>query len=226
MARLRAALRRRATTRRWCTSSLATTLDMAAGAHPAHPAGSTCAAAGPRPEAPTLADDRARHAQGLDRAEGRWTASRSKAAGARTRCRSAGVQDPHTCNNSKTGCKSYRPRSCSTKRASCATSCCAGAYRAASAWASTRTPTAGTAAAAGDAVRLHEHAVVVRTPARRSRSDARAGRLPARGDALNLGSAQLPPLRSGRDRLQPAGGGLCRVGQGSGWPRPWKATPT
>ena len=66
--------------------------------------------------AAAVADDRAAHAEGLDRARRRSTASRSRARGGRTRCRSptcAGT--PSTCASSRSGCAAIARKSCSTR---------------------------------------------------------------------------------------------------------------
>ena len=67
-------------------------------------------ARGRRHRAAALADDRAAHAQGLDRARRRSTASRSRARGARTRCRwPRSGRTPSTARCSRTWLRSYRP---------------------------------------------------------------------------------------------------------------------
>ncbi len=74
-----------ATTRPTVHQQLAATLDAGARRDRRDPA--TARASAAVDDAAALADDRAAHAEGLDRAEARSTASRSRAPSARTRCR-------------------------------------------------------------------------------------------------------------------------------------------
>ena len=68
-----------------------------------------------RARAAALADDRAAHAEGLDRARRRSTGCRPRARSARTRCRSPGcARTPSTSRSSRSGCAPTGPRSCST----------------------------------------------------------------------------------------------------------------
>ena len=76
-----------------------------------------------------------------------------------------------------------------------------------------------TAAAAVDAVHSRACRGGARARRRRCRIDTRAGRLPARRDEAQRGQAQLPPLRAGRDRIEPACRMSTRCRASSGWPR-------
>ena len=168
------------------------------------------AAARQRPadgRAPALADDRAAHAQGLDRPEGgRRPADRghlARAPGAAGRGRRP-IRS--TCGSSKPGCGATARRSCSTRtagllpeiaalaptrrpaherqsarqrrRCCCATCAC-----------QTSATTPSTCRAPGASV---------------GRGDARARRLPARRHAAERRPAQLPDQSPGRAGLEPA----------------------
>ena len=75
---------------------------------------------------PGLAHDRAAHAQGLDRAQGRRRPAGRGHATAPTRCRSAPcAPTPSTSHSSKSGCAATGPRSCSTRTARSTPSCAA-----------------------------------------------------------------------------------------------------
>ena len=66
---------------------------------------------------PAVADDRAALPQGLDRSRARSTASRWRATGAPTRCRSpTRAATTRTARCSRSGCAATSPRSCSTRR--------------------------------------------------------------------------------------------------------------
>jgi hypothetical protein len=73
------------------------------GADPQIQSAARSAGATGRRRAPALADDRVSHAQGLDRARNSSTACRSKAPGARIRCRSRTSRIPSISSSSKTG---------------------------------------------------------------------------------------------------------------------------
>ena len=66
---------------------------------------------------PTLADDRAAHAEGLDRPEGGRRPARSRARSARTRCRwpRSATNPDHLRAARGRGCGAIGPRSCSTR---------------------------------------------------------------------------------------------------------------
>ena len=66
-------------------------------------------------ETGALADDRAAHAQGLDRPDARWTGCRWRAPGGRTRCRwPRSGPTRRTCGSWRSGCAPTGRRSCST----------------------------------------------------------------------------------------------------------------
>ena len=123
--RLRAVLRRRATTRPHVHQQLAATLDAVLDEIAAIQRATRADRSGT--DAAALADDRAAHAQGLDRAR-RWsTACRSRARGARTRCRwprSARTPE-HLALLEDVAAVATGPRSCSTTTARCVPSCAA-----------------------------------------------------------------------------------------------------
>ena len=76
------------------------------------------------------------------------TACRSKARGARIRCRSpSSRRSAGICACSKNGCAAIAPRSCSRAKASCDPTCARSRRRASGAWATTRTRTAASCCA-------------------------------------------------------------------------------
>ena len=101
-----------------------------------------------RDRAAGVADDRAAHPQGLDRARTWSTAFRSRARSAPTRCRWPGwPRTPSTCASWRSGCGATGPRSCSTTAAACGRRSPPSRPRATGGWAPTPTPTAGDSAA-------------------------------------------------------------------------------
>ena len=96
------------------------------------------------PRAAGVADDRPAHAEGLDRTERSWTASRSRARSARTRCRSRKCAPiPITCACWKQWMKSYRPEELFDENGTAARrKSPRWRRRATGAWAPTRTPMA------------------------------------------------------------------------------------
>ena len=122
---------------------MAATLDAALERDPRDPAGAR--AQGGIDRAPALADDRAAHAEGLDRPEGGRRQAGRGHAGARTRCRSASVRsNPEHLRAARGlaaelpagGALRRRRRAASRSSPSCRRGATAG-------WAPTRTPTAG-----------------------------------------------------------------------------------
>ena len=80
---------------------------------PPHPAGGARERQG---GAPPLADDRAAHRRRAGPGRRRWTVTRSRASGARTRCRSpASTRTPRISRSSRRGCAATGPRSSSTR---------------------------------------------------------------------------------------------------------------
>ena len=87
---------------------LAAALDEAFDEIARHPAGG---AAGRRDRPTAVADDRAAHPEGLDRARRRWTARRWRAPGGRIRCRCPRrTPTPSTCAQLEEWLRSYRAR--------------------------------------------------------------------------------------------------------------------
>ena len=64
------------------------------------------------------------------------------------------------------------------------------------------------AGAAGDAAFSRPRDRSPRPRHRAGRSDAQSGQVPARRDEAQPSPAEFPPVRAGRDRIKPAGGGL------------------
>ncbi len=155
---------------------------------------------------PALADDRAAHAQGLDRAEGGRRQEEPKASGARTRCRwPTWPTTRSTLRLLEQWMQSYRPEELfdehGAPRAEIAALAPQGARRMGA------NPHAnGGLAAEGSALARLPRQRRRRAAARRGdrRSDARHGRLPARRDEAQPRRPQLPRRRPGRDRLEPA----------------------
>ena len=174
------------------------------------PRSSARARDGERDRAPALADDRAAHAEGLDRARGgRRRAGRGHVA-RRTRCRSPSVarRTRSTCAELEEWLRSYRPEELFDERRRARGRSCAAlaARRASGAWAPTRTPTA--------ALLLRDLACPTSAT---TRSTCRAGRDVERGDAR----ARRLPAR--RDRAQPA---TTSASSGPTRPRPTGSTPS
>ncbi len=171
------------------------------GADPADPA--RCAR-GRRPHAAALADDRARFAQGLDRAEaGRRPAERGhlpRAPGAAVGLR----QQPAGTPAAARGVAAQLP---AARAVRCRWPAAAGAGRARAHRhaphgrepACQRRPAAARPAPAG-LPRLRGRGAAARRA--RDRRHARAGAVPARRDPVERAVAQLPPLRSGRDGIE------------------------
>ena len=164
--RLRAVFRRRATTRRRCTSAWPTTLDTADrrdSRHPARGAQRTGSAAS------ALADDRPAHAQGLDRPEGGRRRSRPRATfrSHQVPMARAWTKPGHLTAAGRHGCRVTARRSCSTRQA--ARSRTRGSWRrqASGAWAPTRTPTAACCCAICELPDFRDYAVEVPQPGRR-----------------------------------------------------------
>ena len=145
----------------------------------------------PRPRrggAAALADDRAAHAEGLDRPEGGRRASRPRARSARTRCRSPRCgPTPSTSRSSRRGCAATGPRSCSTTGAAAPRARRAGARRASGGWAPTRTPTAACCCATWSCPTSATTRSTSPSRRRTQRGHPRARRLAARRDARQPG---------------------------------------
>ena len=207
-----AVLRRAVTTRPTVHQQLAATLDSVArrGSPQIQHASPNRRArvADARPAA--LADDRAAHAEGLDRPEGgRRPAGRGHlprppgAAGRRP------GRTPSTARSSRSGCAATGPRSCSTPPAGWCPSCAAlaPAGRAADERqpARQRRPAA---ARPGACPTSAHYAVEVTEPGDRTqRGDQGAGRVPARHRRWPT-ATNFRIMGPGRDRLQPAAGGV------------------
>ena len=119
---------------------------------------------------PALADDRAAHAEGLDRAEGgRRPQDRGPLALAPGAARPRSRAGPTTSSSSRRGCAATGPRSCSTPTAGSCPSCARSPPRASGAWARTRTPTAARCCAACGCPTSATSRSTSRRQARRSR---------------------------------------------------------
>ena len=133
--------------------------------------------------APALADDRVPHAQGLDRARNSSTASRSRAPGARIRCRSPISRTPNTCNSSKTGCRAIGRTNCSTNAASSARNSPQLAPTGHRRMGSNPHANGGELLVPLSMPHFRDYAVDgARTRQRAGRGDARSGHVPARRD--------------------------------------------
>ena len=155
---------------------------------------------------PLLADDRAAARRKAGPGRRRSTACRSRAPGARIRCRSrTWPRTRSICGCSKTGCEATGPRSCSTRTARSVAELRALPPTATGAWARTRTPMAACCCAISTCPIFATTPSTVPQPGGVTAEATRAaGTLSARHPARQ-NAAQFPRLRPGRDGIEPAG---------------------
>ena len=147
-------------------------------------------------------------------------ACRSRAPGARTRCRSPTSRSPNTSSNSKTGCRAIGRTELFDEN---------GKFReefAALAPTGHRRMGSNPHANGGELLRplsmphFRDYAVEVPKPGAVEAEATRVlGSFLRDVMKLNLGSAEFPSVRPRRDRLEPAGGGLSKSPARNGWPR-------
>ena len=171
-----------------------------------------------RRHAAALADDRAAHAEGLDRAR-RWsTACRWKARGARTRCRSRRcARSRSTSLCSRRGCARTGPRSSSTSTAARARSSSAGSRRATRRMGSS--PHANGGLLLRDLVLpdFRDYAVAVPSPGAVTAEATRVlGNYLRDVFRAQRRDTRLPAVRSRRDRVEPARRGVRGDREGVG----------
>ncbi len=162
--------------------------------------------------AAALADDRAAQPQGLDRARRKSTARRSKAFGARIRCRSrTAASNPDASENARgLDAQLSSRKSCSTRTAALIPNC--------RHWRPTGNRRMGANPHANGGLLktrarscpdFRAYAIDVAAPGGvDGRSDARAGQIPARRHPPQRRGAQFPHHGSGRNRVQPARRGV------------------
>ena len=153
--------------------------------------------------APALADDRAAHAEGLDRAA-RGRRLPVEGTSARTRCRwPSSPRTRSTCASSRRGCAPTAPRSSSTSTAARGLRSSRSRPRASAGWAPTRTPTAACCCATCGCPTSATTPSTCRRPATRSSEATRV----LGGWLRDVAARQpetVPRLRARRDRLEPA----------------------
>ena len=156
--------------------------------------------------APALADDRAAHAEGLDRAEGgRRPAGRGHVR-ARTRCRSpTSARRPEHLAQLEEWMRSYRPEELFDEDGALVRRARARSPpRASGAWARTRTPTAALLLRDLRLPDFRDYAVDVPAPgATTRRGDPRARRRSCATSMRAQRRPRLPRLRPGRDGVEP-----------------------